>query len=113
MGSISVEQFLDHPDKLLSDAQGGEIAIVTQDGEPVFMVVPMGAKLDSRSVRLELAVSLFDRDQISIGVAARISGLSIPDMIDELGRRRIPVARYSSEEFAEEMKYVRSLAGRG
>lgn len=112
MGSISVEQFLEHPDKLLSDAQGGEIAVVTQDGEPVFMAVPMGASLDSPGVRLELAVSLFDREQVSIGVASRIAGLSIGDMIDELGRRRIPVARYSGEEFAEEMKYVRGLAGR-
>ena len=113
MGSISVEQFLERPDKLLSDAQGGEIAVVTQDGEPVFMAVPMGVGLDSSSVRLELAVSLFDREQVSIGVASRIAGLSIGDMIDELGRRCIPVARYSGEEFAEEMKYVRGLAGRG
>ena len=112
MGSISVEQFLEHPDKLLSDAQDGEIDVVTRDGEPVFMALPMGANLDSRSVRLELAVSLFDRDQVSIGVASRIAGLSISEMIDELGRRRIPVARYSGDEFAEEMKYVRSLAGR-
>lgn len=112
MGSISVEQFLEHPDKLLSDAQVGEIAVVTQEGKPVFMAVPMGENLDSGSVRLELAVSLFDRDQLSVGVASRIAGLSISEMIDELGRRRIPVARYSGEEFAEEMKYVRGLAGR-
>ena len=112
MGSISVEQFLKHPDKLLSDAQGGEIAVVTQDGKPVFMAVPMGASLDSPNVRLELAVSLFDREQVSIGVASRIAGLSIGEMIDELGRRQIPVARYSGEELAEEMKYVRGLAGR-
>lgn len=113
MGSISVKQFLEHPDKLLSDAQGGEMALVTQDGEPVFMAVPMGASLDSRRVRLELAVSLFDREQVSIGVASRIAGLSISEMIDELGRRRIPVIRYSVEEFAKEMKYVRGLAGHG
>ena len=112
MGSISVEQFLEHPDKLLSDAQGGEIALVTQDGKPVFMAVPMGANLDSSGVRLELAVSLFDREQVSLGVAARIAGLSISETIDELGRRHIPVVRYSKEEFAEEMKYVRSLTGR-
>jgi len=48
---------------------------------------------------------------VSIGVASRIAGLSIGEMIDELGRRRIPVARYSGEELAEEMKYVRDLAG--
>jgi len=112
MRSISVEQFLEHPDKLLSDAQCGEIAVVMQDGKPVFMAVPMGANLDSPGVRLEVAVSLFDREQVSVGVAARIAGLSIIEMIDELGKRRIPVVRYSKEEFAEEMSYVRSLAGR-
>lgn len=112
MGSIPVEQFLEHPDELLFEAQGGEIAVVTRNGEPVFMVVPMGAKLDARQVRLEIAVSLFDREQISIGVASRIAGLSVSEMIDELGRRQIPVIRYSGEEFAEEMRYVRGLAGR-
>ena len=112
MQSISVEQFLEHPDRLLSEAQGGEIAVVTQDGEPVFMAVPMGASLDGQRFRLELAVSLFDRELVSIGVASRIAGLSVGEMIDELGRRRIPVVRYSGEEFAEEVKYVRDLAGR-
>lgn len=110
--SISVEQFLEHPDTLLSDAHSGAIAVVTQDGEPVFMAVPMGASLDSADVRLELAVSLFDRGQVSIGVASRIAGLSISETIDELGRRCIPVARYSGDEFSEEMKYVHSLVAR-
>lgn len=113
MGSVSVEQFLEHPDRLLSEAEGGEIAVVTQDGEPVFMAVPMGALVDAGKVRLEIAISLFDTEQISIGVAARLAGLSIGEMIEELGRRQIPVARYSEAEFAEEMKYVRGIAGRG
>ena len=112
MGSITVENFLEHPDRLLSDAQGGEIAIVTENGEPVLMAIPIGATLDSQRVRLELAVSMFDRELVSIGVAARIAGSTIGEMIDELGRRRIPVARYSQDEFAEEMKHVRGLAGR-
>lgn len=112
MISISVKQFLDHPDKLLSDAQAGEIAVVTRDGEPVFMAVPMGGSLDRRRVRLEIAVSMFDHEQVSIGVASRIAGLSISEMIDELGRRRIPVIRYSKEDLEEEMKHVRSLVGR-
>ncbi len=112
MESISVEQFLEHPDKLLSDAQGGEIAVVTQDGAPVFMAVPMGESLDRQTVRLELAVSLFDRELVSIGIASRIAGLSVGELTDELGRRRIPVARYSEGEFADELKHVRGLAGR-
>lgn len=113
MASVSVEQFLEHPDRLLSEAQEGEIAVVTKDGKPVFMAVPMGARLDAAKVRLEIAISLFDSDQISVGLAARMAGLFVGEMIDELGRRQIPVARYSEAEFAEEMKYVHGLAGRG
>ena len=112
MGSISVKQFLEHPDRVLSEAQGGNIDVVNQDGEAVFMAVPIGAGLDPKKVRLEIAVYLFDKDQISIGVASSIASLSISEMIDELGRRRIPVVRYSEEEFAEEMKYVGGLTGR-
>ena len=74
MSSISVEQFLEHPDKLLSGAQGGEITVVTRDGAPVFMAVPMGESLDKRRVRLEIAVSMFDHDEVSLGVASRIAG---------------------------------------
>jgi predicted HTH domain antitoxin len=103
MGSISVKQFLDHPDRLLAKTRGGSIALVTQDGEPVFMAVPMGERLDSQAVRLELAISLFDRDQISIGVASRVAGLSIGELIDELGRRNIPVIRTTAEELEREL----------
>ena len=112
MGSIPVEQFLEHPDRLLSEVRGGEIALVTQDGEPVFMAVPMGANRDARKVRLEIAVTLFDREQVSIGVASRIAGLAISEMIDELGLRRIPVVRYSKEELAQELKHFHGLSGR-
>lgn len=111
MVSIPVEQFLEHPDTLLSEAQGGEIALVTQDGEPVFMAVPMGANLDARKLRLEIAVVLFDRERISLGVASGIAGLPISEMIDELGRREIPVVRYSKEELAKELKHFRGLSG--
>jgi predicted HTH domain antitoxin len=103
MGSMSVEQFLEHPDHLLADAQSGSIALVTRDGEPVFMAVPLGAKLDDPGLRRELAISLFDRDQISIGVAARIAGVAIGAMIDELGKRRIPVVRTTTEDLEREL----------
>lgn len=103
MGSISVKQFLEHPEQVLAGARAGSIALVEQDGEPVLMAVPMGAKLDDAAMRLELAVSLFDRGQIGIGVAARIAGLTISELIDELGRRRIPVVRTSAEDLEREL----------
>lgn len=103
MGSISVKQFLEHPEQVLAGARDGSIALITQDGEPVLMAVPMGAHFDNAAMRLELAVSLFDRGQIGIGVAARIAGLALTDFIDELGRRQIPVTRTTTEDLEREL----------
>lgn len=103
VGSISVEQFLEHPEQVLASAHAGSIALVEQDGEPVLMVVPMGARLDNAAMRLELAVSLFDLGRIGVGVAARIAGLAIGEFIDELGRRRIPVVRTTAEDLEREL----------
>lgn len=103
MGTISVQQFLEHPELLLAGAREGSIAIVEQDSVPVLMAVPMGASLDSAATRLELAVSLFDRGQIGIGVAARIAGLAVGEFVDEVGRRKITVIRTTAEDLEREL----------
>jgi predicted HTH domain antitoxin len=103
MGSISVKQFLEDPEQVLAGARDGSIALIMQDGEPVLMAVPMGAGLDNPAMRLELAVSLCDRGQVSIGVATRIAGLALSEFIDELGRRRIPVIRTTAEDLEREL----------
>lgn len=103
MGSISVQQFLDHPDRLLESARSGSIALVTQDGEPLLLALPLGEGSDSPAVKLELAVALFDRGQISLGLAAQIAGLSYGEMVDELGRRGIAVIRLAPGELNREL----------
>jgi predicted HTH domain antitoxin len=103
MGSISVQQFLAHPDRLLEDAQHGSIALVTQDGEPVLLALPLGRASQSPTVKLELAVALFDRAQLSLGLAAQIAGFSYGEMVDELARRGIPVIRLAPGELDREL----------
>lgn len=103
MGSISVKQFLEHPDRLLADARGGVIALVTQDGEPVFLALPLGKGAGSSAAKLELAVALFDREQVSLGLAAQIAGFSYSEMVDELGRRGVAVIRLGPGELDREL----------
>lgn len=113
MHQLTTDELTNQPDSLLADARRGEPALVTDHGKPVFMTVPMGEGFDARSVRLELAARLFDLEQVTLGGAAAMAGLSISEMIDELGRRRIPVIRITPEELDEELAYARTLADRG
>jgi predicted HTH domain antitoxin len=98
-----------HWQKLVAVIAHGKPALVTQEGQPLFMAVPMRGGLVSPAVRVELAVALWEPGAVSLGVAARIAGLPVTEMIDELGRRRIPVVAYEEDELTDELDYVRTL----
>ncbi len=112
MDTLTVDEVTAEPQRLVADAVRGEPALVTQDGVPVMMTVPLGAGLESEQVRLELAVRLYDREQISAGAAAQVAGLSTAEMLRELSKRHISVARYNEEDFKEELRNVANLTGR-
>lgn len=46
------------------------------------------------------------------GGAAAIAGLSVSEIIDELGHRKIAIIRITPEELDEELKYFRTLLDR-
>jgi predicted HTH domain antitoxin len=103
MGSILLQQLLKHPDRLLSEAKEGEVALVTQDGEPTLLALPPSKGRDSPAAKLELAVALFDRAHVSLGMAAQIARLAYGEMVDELGRRGIAVTRLAPGELCREL----------
>ena len=111
MPTLTSEELELQPRRLLDDAKQGTSDIVTVHGEPVMLTLPLGQTGGSSAERLELAVTLYERDVLSLGLAAKAAGLSYSQMIDELGRRQIPVVRYSLEDLDRELAYVRTLAG--
>ena len=76
---------------------------MTRAGQPVMLAVPLVGGLASREVRLELAAHLYDQEQISLGVAARIAGLAYSEMVDALGRRDMAVIRMQPGELEREL----------
>ena len=103
MNTLTIEDLARQPQRLLEDAERGEPTLVTRAGAAVLLAVPLAAGLDAREVRLELAARLYDHEQISLGVAARIAGVSYSEMMDELGRRNIAVIRLEPGELEREL----------
>lgn len=103
MHTLTPEDLANQPRRLFEDAQRGEASLVVDDGVAVLLAVPLGAGLEAPEVRIEIAARLFDREQISLGLAARIAGLTYSEMIDELGRREIAVIRLEPGELAREL----------
>ena len=65
-------------------------------------------KLTEEAKRL-LAVSLFERNILSLGQAAKLAELHLWDFIRLLGRADIPIAAYDDEEIEQELKAVECL----
>lgn len=111
MPTLTSEELDRQPARLLDDARRGTFHVVTEGGEPVMLTLPLGKNSGSNAERLELAVTLYERDVLSLGLTAKVAGLSYSQMIDELGRRQIPVVRYSVDDLDRELDFVRTLAG--
>ena len=103
MYTLTADDLYHAPGSLVAGAQRGEPAIVTVAGTPVMMTVPLGTGMGVQTALIDLAATLFDREQISLGTAARIAGLAYGEMIDELGRRKIAVIRAGPGDLEREL----------
>ena len=103
MHTLTDDELEHAPRSLVADAQRGEATIVTVGGAPVLMSVPLGMGTAVQGALIELAATLFDREQISLGPAARMSGLAYSEMIDELGRRQIAIIRPAPGDLEREL----------
>jgi predicted HTH domain antitoxin len=103
MHTLTSDELTQQPQRLLDEARRGEPALVTRNGAPVLLAVPLGPGIDSQESRIELATHLFDFGQISLGLAARIAGMSQSELIDELGRRGVDTLRLAPGELEREL----------
>lgn len=103
MRTITVNDLTRQPRGLIEDAQRGNPVIVSSAGEPLLLALPLGTRIAPQRLLLELAVTLFDREQISLGRASTIAGLACSEMIDELGKRGIAAIRLGPGELEREL----------
>lgn len=59
------------------------------------------ARLTPQQARLELALTLFQQERLSLGLASEMAGLRVADMMTEISRRRLSF-HYGVEEFKED-----------
>ena len=64
--------------------------------------------MQAHKAALHLAVGAFAAEDVTLGQAAAIAGISQTEMMGELARRRIPL-HYDEADFAEDLKTISAL----
>lgn len=103
MHTLTDDDLKREPAQLLDDARRGQVSIVTAAGQAVLMTVPLDNGAPAPGALLDLAATLYDREQISLGRAAEIAGLAYADMMDELARRGIATLRLRAGDLDREL----------
>lgn len=103
MHTLTIDDFTREPQRLLDEARRGEVAVVTDGGQPVLLSVPLERGAPIQDTLIELAAQLYDKELITLERAARIAGLSYSRTIDEFGRRGIATIRQTPEELEREL----------
>ena len=67
-----------------------------------------GIGLSPELARLEMALGLFRDEKATLEQAARVSGLSIPLFMKELGKRQITL-HYDVQDFEKDLKILHKL----
>jgi predicted HTH domain antitoxin len=65
--------------------------------------VELPSNLSEDEARLLLAIKLYEVGKVSLGQAAKLAGFSKRAFIEILGRHKVPVFSYSSEELRQEI----------
>ena len=103
MHTLTDDDIKREPTRLLDDAQRGQVTAVTTEGRALLMTVPLENGAPAPGALLDLAATLYDSGQISLGRAAEIAGLGYAGMMDELGRRGIATLRLRPGELEREL----------
>ena len=75
MHTLTDEDLTRAPAQLLADARRGELSMVTAQGVPLLLAVPLVDGSPSPAALIDIAAALYDRSDISLGRAARIQTL--------------------------------------
>ncbi len=68
-------------------------------------------RLTNEEARLDFAVGLYARHEVSLGRAAKIAGISYTDFMHAIGQRGICI-NYTAEDAQQDVETVRKRLGR-
>ncbi len=92
----------------------GPAAAFSESFAPVAMItLDLPPSVDEARARLLLAIALFQEEEVSVGQAAEIAGLSYRDFLDALRERGIPAYIYTEEMWEQDLATLRKMDARG
>lgn len=109
--AVRVRDLKDNPTKALRAAREEPVLVLNRDQPEAVILSIRDLGPETENVRVSLARALYDANVLSLGHAARLSGLPLPEFIEHLGSYGIPVFRQSPEELQQDLEVLEKSFG--
>lgn len=106
METFTIRDLRERTGELVRGAEQGHLSVVTKHGKLVFVAVPMDESLVREGVSVALAIKLFQDGTLSLGKAARLSRMTLPQFTTKLAEQGIPAVDYPPEELDAELAAI-------
>lgn len=107
MKAVSVRQLKDNPSAALRAAREQPVMVLRRhQPEAVLIHLSDDSLLGEPGVRHALATALYREQSLSLGQAARFSGLRIAEFIQNMSRLGIPVVRGSTATLDQDAETI-------
>ena len=114
MKSVNVRQLKNNPSDALRMARKAPVVVMNRDQpEAVLVHLSDDSLLGEPGVRLAIATDLFRSGSISLGRAAKVSGMALAAFMQEMGRAGIPIIRGNARTFREDVNNLEAWLKKG
>lgn len=106
MESFNIRDLRERTGELVRNAEQGKLAVVAKHGHPLFVAVPLDEALLRFGVGVALAIRLFQDGTISLGKAAKLSGMPYEGFVEQLASLGIAAVESSPDELDGELAAI-------
>ena len=103
MDVFTIRDLRERTGKLVRDAEGGRLSLVTKRGRSVFLAVPFDETVVQVGVAPALAAKLFADGTLTLAQGARLAGDTVEGFIELLGALGVPAVDYPPDELDGEL----------
>ncbi len=104
MRCFNVRQLKNNPSEALRSAVDGPVLVLKGDlPEALLLHLQLQDSPDGADVKLALAVALFKAGSLSLGRAARVASVPVPQLIRHLSRLGLSIANGTAEETRQDL----------
>lgn len=107
MKAVSVRELKNNPSAALRSAREGPVVVLNRHEPEAVLIHLSNDFLPSETgMRQAIATSLFRDGSLSLGLAARFSGLAVAEFIDQASRLGIPTIAGTAETVWEDAESI-------